>query len=396
MFDFKGMEEKSIAIVVSHPIQHWTPVYKHLADSDNVRLKVFFVAENGAYDYFDAQFNRTVKWDVPLVEGYDHKFLIPGNVIDDYGFRTVDFSEINSELEEFSPDLVWINGYAALINWRIVFNRIRNYKIVFTSDSNLDDKRSSFTKLVKHVVVSWFFKRCDFFLSCGPRNREYLEHYGVRSSDIVDSNYPINNAYFNSQRIKIAPDQIDVLKDSLGIASDHKVLLFSGKLIEHKRAQDAIEAMTFLKDLKVSLLVMGSGSQESRLRDKVQSLGLDNRVKFLGFVNQGELVQYFLLSDLLVFPSSKEPFGAIASEVLQFGLPIVASKNIGAVGASIIPGKNSLIYECGDVEQLAQRIRDIVLDDNLYEELSAGSVSLAADVDCSLVSQRLVSILHRL
>ena len=48
------MKEKSIAIIVSHPIQHWVPVYRDLAVQKGLKIKVFFVAENGAFEYFDA------------------------------------------------------------------------------------------------------------------------------------------------------------------------------------------------------------------------------------------------------------------------------------------------------------------------------------------------------
>ena len=74
------MARVSIAIVISHPIQYWVPVYRELTKNEKLRVKVYFVAENGAQEYWDPQFNRPVKWDVPLTQGYEHQFLIPGNI----------------------------------------------------------------------------------------------------------------------------------------------------------------------------------------------------------------------------------------------------------------------------------------------------------------------------
>ena len=391
------MKEKSIAIIVSHPIQHWVPVYRDLAVQKGLKIKVFFVAENGAFEYFDAQFDRTVKWDLPLTEGYDHKFLVPGNVVPDYGFYTIDYSQINAELALFSPDLVWINGYANLINWRVVFNRDRRYKVVFTSDSNLGDKRTSLTKLFKSLVIRYFFSKCDFFLSCGPKNSEYLEHYNAPKRKIIDSVYPVDNAYFKQQRNKLSDEDKQNLRRKLEISEKQKVILFSGKLIPHKRPQDAIKAMGLLKKgIDVTLLIMGSGEMEVELQKLVESLDLANRVKFLGFVNQSELAQYFELSDLLVFPSEKEPFGAIASEVLQFGLPIVAANSIGAVGASILPNRNALVYERGDVYELARCLEKLLRDAELFTKFSSYSHNLSNRVDCSVVSQKLTRLAQSL
>jgi len=67
--------EWKLAVVISHPIQYWVPVYRALAELSNIDIKVFYVAENGAYEYYDTEFAQTIKWDIPLTEGYDYEFL---------------------------------------------------------------------------------------------------------------------------------------------------------------------------------------------------------------------------------------------------------------------------------------------------------------------------------
>ncbi len=64
-----------LAMVVSHPIQHYAPMYREIAALAEVDLRVFFACRWGVDSYHDPEFGRAVQWDVPLTEGYDHEFL---------------------------------------------------------------------------------------------------------------------------------------------------------------------------------------------------------------------------------------------------------------------------------------------------------------------------------
>src|SRR3974390_2052095 len=64
-----------LAYFVSHPIQYQAPLLRRIAQEKDIYLKVFFSSNISMRGYLDPGFGRTVKWDVPLVEGYDHEFL---------------------------------------------------------------------------------------------------------------------------------------------------------------------------------------------------------------------------------------------------------------------------------------------------------------------------------
>ena len=64
-----------IAIVVSHPIQHFCPMYASWAKNKNVKLKVFFASNIGVTSYRDENFEREIKWGNLYLEDFDHVFL---------------------------------------------------------------------------------------------------------------------------------------------------------------------------------------------------------------------------------------------------------------------------------------------------------------------------------
>ncbi len=382
----------SLAIVVSHPIQHYVPVYRELAKNKNIRLKVFYVAENGAFESFDPQFGRKIKWDVPLTEGYNFTFLEPGKILNSFGFRAVDSTNISEQLKNFEPDVIWINGYGQLVNWRALFASRFGARVVYTADSNIVDPRGRVKKFFKRFVVANFLRFCDHCLSYSPRGRLYLEYYGVEAQRIFDTKFPVDIHRLEHQLNQLDEGTIEKLRSELGFGSDHKILLFAGKLVQHKRPQDVVRVIEKLRGRRISALFLGSGEMESGLRVMVDELGLSDRIKFVGFVNQSELANYFQLSNVFVFPSEREPYGAVASEVLPFGLPTIAADNIGCIGASIIEGVNGLLYECGDIDKLAEQVARLFLDPGMYSAFSKASREMARSHDKSTMADCIATI----
>jgi hypothetical protein len=70
------MPQRKLAIICTHPIQYYAPVFRALAMSDRIHLRVFYTYSQAASDgLFDPGFGAEVKWDVPLLEGYAYQFV---------------------------------------------------------------------------------------------------------------------------------------------------------------------------------------------------------------------------------------------------------------------------------------------------------------------------------
>ena len=124
-----------IAAVISHPIQHYAPVYRILARTPGIELRVFFCGENGVSRYRDEGFDADIAWNVPLTDGYAHDFLEPGRVLEGFGFNQVDSPRLNEALSRFTPDVVWIHGYGQRLAWRAWFWARGRARTVYTSVS---------------------------------------------------------------------------------------------------------------------------------------------------------------------------------------------------------------------------------------------------------------------
>ncbi|MEM7357725.1 MAG: glycosyltransferase family 4 protein [Pseudomonadota bacterium] len=380
-----------LAVVISHPIQHFAPLYQEINRSEAVEIKVFFLAENGVTEFRDQQFAEDFKWDIPLLDGYEHQFLEPGKIIEKFTFLTMDSNKLVPALKAFRPDLIWLHGYAQLANLRVVLSSLRHQPIIYSSDSNLADARAWWRATLKRWYIRFFFSHCRYFLSISPSNRAYLAHFGVVKDKIVDTRFPVDIQRLSQDRDKLPAGSKQQLRAQLNIPEDARVLLFAGKLIEHKGPQLLLQAMSKLSQPAVALFV-GSGELLPSLEATARQQQLTDRVRFIGFVNQRELAAYYDLADVFVFPSLKEPYGAVAAEVLPFALPMVVADSIGAIGASIIKGKNALLFATGQADRLANTLDGLLSDDTKMRSFSAASAKLAMDHDKSVMARDIIKI----
>ncbi|HEY0579871.1 MAG TPA: hypothetical protein VGC75_04115, partial [Candidatus Nitrosocosmicus sp.] len=67
---------KRLAIVSTHPIQYYAPLFQLLASIPGVCLKVFYTWGESSVNKMDPGFQKQIEWDIPLLEGYEYEFLV--------------------------------------------------------------------------------------------------------------------------------------------------------------------------------------------------------------------------------------------------------------------------------------------------------------------------------
>lgn len=114
-----------------------------------------------------------------------------------------------------------------------------------------------------------------------------------------------------------------LLRVQLDLPSDKPVAISAGHLIERKGHNLVIEALTKIPN--VLLLIAGDGPDKNRLESLVVKHSLQDRVHFLGSLNQHELAMYYGASDALVLASSREGWANVLLEAMACGTPVVAT-----------------------------------------------------------------------
>jgi len=93
------------------------------------------------------------------------------------------------------------------------------------------------------------------------------------------------------------------------------------------------------------------------IRDRARSLGVEDRVDFLGWQNPDQVRGHLLEARVLAVPSLwPEPFGLVALEAYAAECPVVASA-IGGLQDLVVPGKTGELVPAGDSQKLADALR---------------------------------------
>ena len=130
------------------------------------------------------------------------------------------------------------------------------------------------------------------------------------------------------------------------------VLLTLGRLSESEQYKGIDEVLDVLPELiktipNLSYLIVGDGSDKSRIEKKVELLGLNNYVIFAGFISEAEKVEHYRLADVFAMPGYGEGFGIVYLEAMACGIPVVASKDDGSREA-VLDGKLGVLVNPHD------------------------------------------------
>lgn len=379
-----SVKRTRLAIVVSHPIQHFVHFYRAIAREPDIALKVFFCARIGVDDYFDREMNVSIVWKTDLLSGYDHEFLPEAANIRSSAMRAVNNPSIGTRLKAFAPDAVLVYGYSTITALRtIAWCRARGIPLMMMGDTDNVTQRSTAKALARRALLGPLLAQMRGFLTVGDGNEAALRRLGVPTRKMFRSPFTIDENVYLGQRANRATIRAGV-RERFGIPDDAFVLLSVGKLSPRKRPLDLVDVAARLAGADgppIHVLICGNGELFEAMRARIDAERLP--VTLAGFVNVDELPKYYAASDALVHPSAYDPHPLVCSEGAATGLPLLLSDKVGAVGPTDIArdGRNALVFPCGDIAALATaagRLRD---EPALRATMSEASLRIFGECD---------------
>lgn len=174
-----------------------------------------------------------------------------------------------------------------------------------------------------HGIEGWLASTSDAIIACSQTMRDELRAlFGVGSAHVVPNG--ITPADWN-------PPSGAAERVRTENAHGGPLLACTGRVEWEKGVQTLISAMPGLRASHpgIRLLVAGRGSHLGELERQAGHLGLDNSVRFLGWVSEDDLRAIVAAADLAVTPSLYEPFGLVALEAATIGTPLVVARTGG-------------------------------------------------------------------
>ncbi len=349
------MSRPRVGIVITHPIQYQVPLYRYLAASSSIEPLVFFLSEHGLAESFDPGFGRAVKYDVPLLGGYNYEIIVNRSPRPAVG---TPWGVINPALpaaiRRSGIDVLMVHGYNNFSHWLAYATAASSATpYLLRGESRPDRSGMRGTKrLAKRAILSPLVRNASACLAIGQDNRRFFELYGAKADRIFFAPYSVDTARF-SKAGAIGRSRRSEMLASIGLDDRAPLILYAGKLLDWKRPADVIFAVDRLKP-KVNLVVIGDGP----LRGDLEHLAVDRRwMRMLGFVNQSEIAEWYGAADLFILPSHNEPWGLAVNEAMAAGAVPIVSDTVGCA-PDLVTKDIGWVYETGNIGALVEAISE--------------------------------------
>ena len=223
-------------------------------------------------------------------------------------------------------------------------------------------RASSFSVDGKHINIGWHsgyrgverFRRCDYHIALTTELKNHIAKQGINAKDIFE--LPIYTK----------KNELSTIERSKFSTPNNKPLLLSlSRLHPVKGINILLDAMLKIPD--AHLWIAGSGPLEKELKLQTSRLGLNDRVKFLGWRDDKEILM--ATADICVFPSRNDSFGAVIIESWAAKKTTVACKAPGPSGL-ISHRKDGILVEIDNTEEFAKSVNEIINNKKLAKNLA--------------------------
>jgi glycosyltransferase involved in cell wall biosynthesis len=235
--------------------------------------------------------------------------------------------------------------------------------------------------------VRWLYGRVDGVIAISRAARDALVARGVaaESVTVVPSGVAVE-AFAGLDR--------DRARRELGIAPGERVAAIVGSLHRRKGHGVLLGALRRLADdgRAPVLLAAGDGPERARLEGAARELGVAERVRWLGRLEDVRPV--LAAADVVVAPSLAEGLGVAAIEALAAGRPVVASA-VGGLGELVRDGRDGLLVPVGDEPALAAALDRVLADASLRARLGGEAAGRARDFSTEAMARGTEAVYER-
>lgn len=306
------------------------------------------------------------------------------------------FFPMRQLLKRADPDVIHIHSPVVLGNIaQILAGGLRKPVIVtnhylpinFSHALTTDPVLGRPFKTVTYSYLVHFCNRCEYVTAPTTTALNLLYEHGLRTPARTISN-GIDLAHFCPG----PPDE--ALRQRLHLPADRPLILSVNRLSQEKRIDVLIGAVSKMRQ-PAYLAIAGSGPAVEELRARVETCGLHDRVGFLGYVSDLDLVPLYRLADVFGIASEADLQSLTTMNALACGLPVVAARAY-ALPELVHHEVNGFLFTPGESAEMAGYLDRLVSDAHLHQKMGAHSLEIIAAHDRVKVLEEWETLYRRL
>ncbi|MCB6568172.1 glycosyltransferase family 4 protein [Eubacterium limosum] len=229
--------------------------------------------------------------------------------------------------------------------------------------------------LIYQTMEKYFAHYTDVLITTNHEDYQAAQKFKMKENGKV---YFVPGVGIEVEKFKNLTLDKRKLRKNLGISEETIILLSVGEVIKRKNHETVIKAMEKLKRTDIVYLICGQGELEEKLKNLTDELGLQNKVKFLGYQ---EATPYYHMANIFLHPSYREGLSRALMEAMAVGLPIICSKIRGNV--DLVDNKGGRLIEVEEIDEYAKAILELSNNPKLRNNMSTYNLEKINQFDIS-------------
>ena len=255
----------------------------------------------------------------------------------------------------------------------------------------------NFSERIRHELI--VYRSCDLVIATTPVQVDVLTgDYGLKPRRV----HMVPPGYDDNRFFPVSEASRQMIRHRIGF--EGKVVLALGRLATNKGYDLLVDAFSVLASrVPEAVLYLAVGGQDmgehetqllNELKDRVEQLGLTDRVTFSGYIEDEDLSDYYRAADLFVLSSRYEPFGMTAIEAMASGTPTIITIH-GGLFRAVSYGRHALFADPFDKEDLGITMMKPLKHQRLYDRLSRMGAHKARSLfTWTGIAQQIISVVE--
>lgn len=302
-----------------------------------------------------------------------------------------DFSNVYDELVNISPDTIFVHGgqFIALKDVLKYCKRNRNVKLYIDQHGDyyntpVDTWRR---KLAQKIIFGhWMRKAIKYtekFWGVTPWRCQYLhEVYGIPENKIGLLVMGGDDRYIHFDQASMVRENI---RQKLSLDKDDFVIISGGKIDKGKNIHILMQAISEIDNDRIKLIVFGQPNDE--MEPIIDEKALDKNIRHIGWLDSTSVYDYFLASDLAVFPGTHS---VLWEQACSCGLPGLFKDWEGMRHVNVEDNADFLYNDC--VEEIKQKITELYTDKDKYSKMKDSAKKVAVEFSYRNIAKKSIGI----
>ena len=303
---------------------------------------------------------------------------------------------IKRKMDEFRPDVIHINSEWTVGYFGTIYGIHRKVPIVFTFHTLWEYYLENYVNFLPQKglrkigkeLVRFYLKKADLIIAPTQRIADVVGDYGInRTARILPTGIPDEKLAFDEKKARRI--RIHLLKKFPALKGK-RILLFVGRIVKEKNLAFLFDVLEVVRKRlpSTALLFVGGGPYIDELSAIAADRGLSPYTFFTGYIDGRDLVYFYKMASVFVFPSKTDTQGLVTIEAMLSGLPVVAIGEMGTL--DVMQGDNGGFMVKDDVSEFSSKVLALLRDKELRSSKGKEAENWAAKWKISQLTEKLV------